>query len=590
MTRPDDITTEAIPRFDRRFFDGDDSVSLVGSGAIGGKATGLVLADRVLRKTYDTGSFEGMTISVPRFVVIGTDVFDAFMKRNELSETALDESAEDDRIANAFQRSDFPVEFAGDLRAIVSSVRTPLAVRSSSLLEDAMYEPFAGIYGTKMIPNNQPDADARFHKLIEAIKFVYASAYFKVARGYFGMTKRDISQEKMAVIIQEVVGRRHDERFYPNISGVAKSYNFYPVGLAKPENGVVDLALGLGKSIVDGDRCWTYCPMFPGCDPPVTLHEQLKNSQTKFWAVNMGKAPEFDPMKETEYMVQGGLPEAELDNTLAEVASTYQPENDRLLPGVGRPGARLLNFAPTIRGGLLPINNLVRDLLAACEKALGAPVEMEFAVTIDHLKRETPRFGFLQVRPMVVSDQKVEVEDGDYKDERTLVASDRVLGNGIIDTISEIVYVKPETFEREKTALIATEIFKVNRRAAEENAQYALIGFGRWGSSDRWLGIPVDWGYITQAKVIVEATLPEMFVDLSQGSHFFHNICGMQIPYFCVRHDSDLSINWDVLNNLEVIEETTYVRRVRVNGHLNVKVDGRSGRGVIQHDCQAETG
>ncbi len=587
MTRPNDITTESIPRFDRRFFDSDDSVSIVGCGPIGGKATGLALADRVLRDTYDTGSFEGMTISVPRFVVIGTDVFDAFMKRNGLSEIALDREAEDDRIANAFQRAEFPAEFAGDLRAIVNAVRTPLAVRSSSLLEDAMYEPFAGVYGTKMIPNNQPDADARFHKLVDAIKFVYASTYFKVARGYFGMTKRDISKEKMAVIIQEVVGRRHDERFYPNISGVARSYNFYSAGHARPEDGVVDLALGLGKSIVDGDRCWTYCPRFPGSDPPVTLHEQLKNSQTKFWAVNMGKAPAFDPMVETEYMVQAGLAEAELDNTLAEVASTYQPENDRLVQGVGRPGARLLNFAPTIRGRLLPINDLVRDLLEAFEKALGTPVEIEFAVTIDHLKRTTPRFGFLQVRPMVVSDQKVTVEDEDYRDKRTIVASDRVLGNGIIDTVTEIVYVKPEAFEREKTAVIAADVFKINRNAARDDAQYALIGFGRWGSSDRWLGIPVDWGHITRAKVIVEATLPEMFVDLSQGSHFFHNICGMQIPYFCVRHDSDLSINWDALSDLEVIEETTYVRRIRVKGRLRVKVDGRTGRGVIQHECQA---
>jgi len=360
-------STKDIPRFDRRFFDSENVVSRIGGGAIGGKASGLAFADRVLEDRFPDQVFEGMEVSVPRLVVLGTDIFDAFMNRNDLYDIALDNIA-DDRIANAFQRAEFPAEFAGDLRGLIGSVHSPLAIRSSSMLEDAMYEPFAGVYGTKMTPNNQPDTDSRYKKLVEGIKFVYASTFFREAKAYGSMTGHTPSEEKMAVIIQEVVGRRYGDRFYPSISGVGRSYNFYSFGHAQPEDGVVDLALGLGKTIVDGGLVWTYCPEYPNANPPFTTSDLLKHTQTEFWAVNMGRPQAYDPIHEMEYLAQSTLREAESDGSLALLASTYQPQNDRIVMGTGADGPRILNFAPVIRLSDIPLNDLVKILLNTCSE------------------------------------------------------------------------------------------------------------------------------------------------------------------------------------------------------------------------------
>lgn len=574
-------STEDIPLFDRNFFNSENVVSRIGGGAIGGKASGLAFAQRVLGDCFPDHVFEGIEVSVPRLVVLGTDIFDAFMSRNDLYETALDDMA-DDRIANAFQRAEFPAEFAGDLRSLIGSVHTPLAIRSSSMLEDAMYEPFAGVYETKMTPNNQPDTDTRYKKLVEGIKFVYASTFFREAKAYGSMTGHTISEEKMAVIIQEVVGHRFDDRFYPSISGVGRSFNFYSFGHAQPEDGVVDLALGLGKAIVDGGLVWTYCPEYPNANPPFTTADLLKNTQTEFWAVNMGKPQAYDPIHEKEYLVQCPLKEAESDGSLALVASTYQPQNDRIVMGIGADGPRVLNFAPVIRLSDIPLNDLVKKLLTACSDGLGAAIEIEFAAVLDTHKESPPRFGLLQVRAMVVSDEQVEVTDSDLKSERVLLASEHVLGNGTNTDLTDIVYVKPEGFLKENTRAIASEINTINRDIVADGKHYVLIGFGRWGSSDPWLGIPVDWGNISGAKVIVEATLPDMNVELSQGSHFFHNITSLQIPYFCVRFDSGFEIDWAWLDQQQIISETEFVRHVWVTSPLVVQLDGRSRRGVIQ--------
>ncbi len=569
-----------IPRFDRRFFESENVVSRIGGGAIGGKASGLAFAHKVLQDRFPKGAFEGMKVSVPRLVVIGTDVFDAFMNRNDLYDIALDDTA-DDRIANAFQRAEFPAEFAGDLRGLITSVKSPLAIRSSSMLEDAMYEPFAGVYGTKMTPNNQPDTNARYKKLVEGVKFVYASTFFREAKAYGAMTGHSPKEEKMAVIIQEVVGSRHDDRFYPSISGVGRSFNFYTFGHAQPEDGVVDLALGLGKTIVDGGLAWTYCPEYPNANPPFTTAELLKNTQTEFWVVNMGKPPAFDPIHETEYLVKSTLKEAERDGSLAQVASTYQPQNDRIVMGIGSDGPRVLNFAPIIRLGDIPLNTLIKSLLSACSEELGAAIEMEFALILDPRRKSPPRFGLLQVRPMVVSDEQIEVTDADMKSERVLLASECVLGNGAMANLSDIVYVKPDTFQKENTRAIASEINTINQQVIADKRRYVLIGFGRWGCSDPWLGIPVDWGNISGVQVLVEATLPDMHVELSQGSHFFHNLTSLQLCYFSVPHTGPYSIDWAWLQAQETVFETDFVRHIRLEAPLLIKVDGRLSKGVI---------
>ena len=572
-----------LPAFDRHFWDGTFRFTRIGTGALGGKASGLAFAKDLLAETIDASPFPDIDVNVPTMAVITTDCFDEFIARNRLGELRVEELP-DDHIGHAFQQADLPVELLGDLRALIAQVKTPLAVRSSSLLEDALDRPFAGVYGTKMIPNNQFDQDTRFRRLTEAIKFVYASTYFREARDYIKTTGHDPNEEKMAVILQEVVGERHGDRFYPDVSGVARSYNFYPAGPARPEEGVASLALGLGKTIVDGGMAWTFSPAYPKKPPPFgSVQELLRGTQTEFWAVNMGKPPAYDPVSETEYLVRAGLKDAEADDVLRFLASTFDPARDRVVPGLGASGPRILDFAPLLVWEQFPLNSLIRALLKASEEAVGANVEIEFAVTI-HTGRDEPpraRLGFLQVRPMVVSEQSVDVSVEDLSDPRAIIASDAVMGNGITDDIHDIVFVRPERFSPMQTPVIAQQLELINRQLSDQHQPFLLIGFGRWGSSHPSLGIPVVWSQISGARVIVEATLPEMNVELSQGSHFFHNLSSFRASYFMVRHDGRFAIDWQWLNRQPIVQETEFVRHVRSVGALTVRVDGRAGRGVI---------
>ena len=572
-----------LPSFDRHFWNDAVPFTRIGNGALGGKASGLAFARDLIARDIAPADSPGIEINVPTMAVIATDCFDQFIARNHLGQLPIDEMP-DDRIGLAFEQADLPAELLGDLRALITQVKTPLAIRSSSLLEDALNRPFAGVYATKMIPNNQFDADTRFRLLVEAVKYVYASTYFREARDYIKTTGRDPSEEKMAVIIQEVVGRRHGDRFYPDVSGVARSYNFYPTGPARPEDGVASLALGLGKTIVDGGVSWTYSPAYPKNPPPFgSVQELLRGTQTEFWAVNMGKPPAYDPVSETEYLVTAGLKEADADDVLRYLASTFDPVRDRVVPGTGSNGPRILNFAPLVVMEQFPINRVIQALLKAAENALGANVEIEFAVTI-HETRGQParaRLGFLQVRPMVVSEDVVEVSASDLSDSRAILASDMVMGNGVSEDIQDIVFVRPEGFSPMQTPVIAHQLEAINRQLSDERRPFLLIGLGRWGSSHPSLGIPVVWSQISGARAIVEATLPEMNVELSQGSHFFHNLSSFRTCYFMVRHDGPHTIDWDWLNRQPVVQETELVRHVRPAGTLTVRVDGRSRRGVV---------
>jgi hypothetical protein len=572
-----------LPIFDRNFWDGKFSFTRIGNGALGGKASGLVSIKGLLVQAIDPTTYPDVEVNVPTMAVIAAGCFDQFMERNRLLGLPFDELT-DDRIGHAFQQADLPVELLGDLRALGQQVKTPLAIRSSSLLEDALDRPFAGVYATKMIPNNQFDADTRFRRLVEAIKFVYASTFFREARDYIRTTGRHPKEEKMAVIIQEVVGQRHDDRFYPDLSGVGRSYNFYSIPPAMPEDGVVNLALGLGKTIVDGGVSWTYSPAYPKKPPPFgDVRELLSGTQTEFWAVNMGKPPAYDPVSEVEYLARADMKDAEADGVLRFVASTYDPARDRVVPGVGSRGARILDFAPLLVLEYFPLNSLVRELLRAAEDALKAKVEIEFAVTIEQSRGQAAslRLGFLQVRPMVVSEEIVEVTEEDLSDSAAIVASDMVMGNGIEEGIQDVVFVRPETFSAMQTPVIAGHLESMNRGLIAERRPYLLIGFGRWGSSHPSLGVPVDWSQVSGAKTIVEATLPDMNVELSQGSHFFHNLSSFRASYFMVRHDGPFPINWEWLNRQPVVHETEFVRHVRPSAPLSVRVDGRRARGVV---------
>jgi hypothetical protein len=574
-----------VPPFDRTFFRSAEPMTRIGGGSLGGKALGLARIRDLLERETETLRFPGIGLYVPKLVVLATDVFDAFVERNGLRDLATADVT-DESIARAFLQAELPVEVAGDLRALVEEVRTPLAVRSSSLLEDALFRPFAGVYETKMVANNQPDADGRYRRLVEAVKLVLASTWFSGARSYVRATAHAITDEKMAVVIQEVVGARHDLRFYPEVSGVGRSWNFFPAKGVSPKDGVVNLALGLGKTIVDGGVSWIYSPSRPQAPPPFgSLRDVLRNTQLTFWAVNMGPAA-YDPIAETEFLVECDLAAADYDGTLSHVASTYDPRRDRLVPGTGVPGPRVVDFAPLRLHADAPVTDLVREMLAAGERALDGPVEIELAMAVPRHGFEGTRVGFLQLRPMLVSEAEVEIGDAELASPDLIVGSERVMGNGVLTGIRDVVYVKPAGFEPRSTPQIAGELDRWNRELVGEGRPYLLVGPGRWGSSDPWLGIPVQWGQIAGAKIIVESTLPGMDVEASQGAHFFHNIVGFEVFYLCVGHTERAAggrgfVDWDWLDRQPAAAETAHLRRLTLDRPLRIEVDGRSGRGGV---------
>lgn len=559
--------------------------TLIGSGALGGKARGLAFMKAILQESPEIRRVcesASVTIGIPTLTVLTTDLFDEFLKLNRLHDMAYAAASDDYLLAHAFQHADLPVMMLGDLRSLLQHIHTPLAIRSSSLLEDSLDEPLAGIYTTKMIPNNQAALDVRFQKLAEAIKLVYASTFFTHAKNYLKATRHTLADEKMAVIIQEVVGLRQGECFYPNISGVARSYNFYPTGKAAAGDGVVNLALGLGKTIVDGGVSWFYSPAYPTVFPPSrSPRDLLKQTQLHFWAINMGSQRTYDPFHEAEYLIQPHIVEAEKDGTLDWVASTYNAQSDRIDIGLSGNGPRVLTFAPILQLQRLPLNEILKVLLSACKQAIGSEVEIEFALTFDPKRNIPPKFGFLQVRPMAVSSAVIEISDTEFSGERVLARSDEVLGNGEHNRIVDIVYVEPDGFDAKETPQIAQEIAAINAALVEQGRKYLLIGFGRWGSADPWLGIPVHWSQIHGAQVIIEATLPQMNPDLSQGSHFFHNLIGFQVLYFAVKHSQPEGIDWNWLRRQPATHERRFVRHIHLDAPLRVKVDGRTRKGVI---------
>ncbi len=476
-----------VPRFARRFFDPASRMARVGEGELGGKAQGLARARAVLEARDPEAISDELRLDVPALVVLASGFFETFVERNRLA-GLLESGADDREIAAAFHAAPIPAEMVGDLRALAAEVRVPLAVRSSSALEDALGQPFAGVYGTKMIPCNQPDAEARFRSLLDAIKFVWASTYFAGARAYLASTSHRGGSERMAVIVQEVVGRGHGERFYPDISGVARSYSFYSIGGARPEEGVADLAVGLGKTIVDGGVCWTFSPARPKAAPPfASARDRMRSTQTEFWSVRVGAPPPHDPMAETEFLVRSGLGEAEADGALRWTASTYEAASDRLWPGLGRAGPRVIDFAPLLTYGEIPLATTLRDLLTACEHELGVPVEIEFALSMP--PREPVRFGLLQVRPLFVSSEIVELDEARLSAPDCVVRSRSAFGNGRRQ-IEDVLVVDPERFEARATPAIALELERLNRALVAEGPSLVADRFRALGQLRSLAGDP----------------------------------------------------------------------------------------------------
>ncbi len=549
----------------------------LGSGEIGGKASGLVRVQEILSSLFPDNRFGSYIVDIPEMVVVRTGLFRDFIEKNRLADVVT-AGVSDGGIASAFLQGEFSPMFSGDLLSLVTRTATPLAVRSSSLLEDALAEPFAGIYITKMIPNNQLSPAERFRKLMEAIKLVYASVYFEEARAYTAAAGKGEQNEEMAVILQEVVGSRRGSRFYPAVSGVARSWNYYPTGNGEPCDGVVNCALGLGKTIVDGGKSWPFCPKFPASPPPYSgIKDLLNSTQTDFYAVNLAETYRYDPTGEAEFLTREPLSTAESDGVLETLCSTYDHVSDRLVQGIPGPGPRIVDFSSLLSGDD-EFPDLIRTLLEGAQAHTGGPVEMEFAADFSAGAAEK-RFRILQLRPLAVHEKNVDLSFVKEDPARILIEAERCSGNGVVDSISDIVYLVPERFKPGATVGIGPEIGEIDRRIRSENRKYLLIGFGRWGSSDPWLGIPVRWAEIAGAGAITESVFPNMYPDFSQGSHFFHNISNLGIPYLSV--GSMERINWKWLSAQPAASESGHVRHVRTEKPITVWVDGKNGTGGV---------
>ena len=562
-------------------------ISKLGEGSIGGKARGLVFMDKVLQRFVSKEVYHKIKIAIPRSLILGTDIFDEFIQKNQLMPFCLHETS-DMRIAHAFLNAELPPTVIGDLRDFAINTKKPLAIRSSSLLEDALYQPFAGIYATKMVPNNHLEIANRFQQIVDGIKLVYASTFFRQAKNYIESTQHRIEEEKMAVIIQEVVGRNWNNRYYPIISGVARSYNYYPTGHSKPEDGVAHLAFGLGKTIVDGGISLRFTPKYPQVISQFNnLEDMLKNSQKKFYAINMKPVFSKATADEDEFLLQFQIKDAELDGTLQYVASTYSYQEERLFEHLNVSGARIISFASILKYEQFPLAPLLEDLLHICEESMGTPVEIEFALDFDAFNLKEIEFGFLQVRPMVSAASFQSVELASFERSEALCFSDQVLGNGSRNDLRHIVFVRPDIFDPAKTREIAREVEEFNQFMKSNNFNYLLIGPGRWGSSDPWLGVPVQWGQISEARVIVEANLENMLVDPSQGSHFFQNITSLGIGYFTVPYDSKKSfIDWEWLQKQKLLKAFERVVCVELEEPLSVQMDGKNSTGMILKSIQ----
>jgi CheY-like chemotaxis protein len=566
--------------FSRTDYSTEKIFQVIGEGSLGGKARGLAFIDKILKNYLEPSYFPGIKISIPRTVVLATEVFTQFMELNNLYEIAL-QNTDDDYIIREFIHADLPAATLGDLREIIIKANFPLAVRSSSLLEDAIYQPFAGVYSTIMLPNSSLDIETRYHNLVQAVKYVYASVFFQNAKNYIEATGNRIEEEKMAVIIQETIGTKFEHYFYPHFSGVARSYNYYPFGNSGPKDGIINLALGLGKTIVEGDISLQYSPAYPSVLPQFASSKSLlQMSQHDFWAINLNSDFIRKVPNENQFLGKLGINDAERHGSLNYIASTYSPDNDSFYEGIHRQGPRVLDFAPILKSQAVPLNDILRLLLKMSEASINTPVEIEFAVKLGENGKQNAEFGFLQVRPMVMPEYNVKIDLSNLPENKILLTSNITMGNGSF-TLDTILFVKPEAFVQSKTRQISEEIKKINMRILKEGRKYVLIGPGRWGTQDEWLGIPVVFSSISAAQVIVETPMPELVIDPSQGSHFFHNITSFKIIYMASRLNDEFSVDWNWLNSLSVEEETQYIKLVRPEKPVQIIADGHKSIGVI---------
>ncbi|MDR2920404.1 MAG: PEP/pyruvate-binding domain-containing protein [Tannerella sp.] len=569
--------------YQRDRFDEYSNFARIGEGSLGGKGRGLAFIGAMIKR-YPQLEQDNFSVNIPKTVVLCTDIFDEFMESNDLYQVALS-NMDDEVILDYFLRASLPTHLIDDLMAFFDVLKRPIAIRSSSLLEDAHYQPFAGVYSTYMVPNI-PDRYEMLRAVSDAIKGVYASVFFKDSKAYMTATSNIIDQEKMAVVLQEVVGTQFGDRLYPLISGVARSLNFYPIGHEKAEDGIANIALGLGKYIVDGGMTLRFSPRHPQNILQMSTTEfALRETQTRFLALDLKNMPTKIMVDDAFNLLRLTLKDADEDGALKYITSTYDPYDMIIREGYYPGGRKILSFANILEHNLFPLASTLDNLLQIGQKEMGRPVEIEFAVNINPANRDRASFYFLQIRPIVDQSEMIEEDLTLINKEDTLLYSTSALGHGITNNVQDILYVKTESFNPSNNQLIVYDLEKINKLFTEKEKNYVLVGPGRWGSEDPWLGIPVKWPHISNARVIVESSLENYRIDPSQGTHFFQNLTSFGVGYFTV--NPTIGDGWfdeDYLNALPAELETKYLRLVHFDHPITIKIDGRRSLGVVMKE------
>lgn len=572
-----------ISDFNKETFDVTTTFARIGGGSLGGKARGLGFVNNLLANFEIRYRFDKVKIFVPSAVVLATDVFDQFLNDNNLLDFALRSHDDDELMKRFFSAKKFTKNALNELKSFLEIVNEPLAVRSSSLLEDSQGQPFAGVYETFMLPNNHPDLNVRLKQLLHAIKRIYVSVFFKKSKDYIKVTTYRLEEEKMAVIIQKLVGAEHNGKYYPEFSGVAKSYNFYPNSPLKSTDGTVAVAPGLGKTIVDGGLSFRFCPKYPTHPMQFgSLNDLLKYSPHDFYALDLKEEYTDKNINEERLIKKYPLTEAENDNTLATVGSTYSHDNRTIYDGVEHPGPKIFTLAPILKYKVFPLPEILDLLLEMGSWGTGSPVELEFAVNLTVPEGKPKEFSLLQMRPLVVSSEIEELELDKFESQNLLCKSDQVLGHGLINNVRDIVFVDIEKFDRKLSREVAHEIAQFNAMLVGEGKPYLLIGLGRWGTLDPWLGIPVTWEQINGAKAIIESNFTDFNVSPSQGSHFFQNLTAFKIGYFTVDNFAEQGfIDWDWLQQLNFTEKKNFTKYIRMEKPITIKINGHHNKGII---------
>jgi DNA-binding NarL/FixJ family response regulator len=571
-----------VVNFEAGDFDLETEFFKIGKGSLGGKARGLAFMSNLLQRVAEIHkTYDGVRLGIPQTLVITTDGFDAFVAENDLKGFATNQ-ASDQAVAEAFKRAVFPQALADNLRAYLARVDYPLAVRSSSLLEDAKFRAYAGLYRTCMLSNDHLSLDFRLKQLIEAITLVYASTYFTGPKAFAQRVGHRTEEEKMGVIIQRLVGEPCEGRFYPALSGVAQSYNYYPFGPMKPEDGIATIALGLGKTVMEGGKALRFSPRHPQLLPQrSSVNDILENSQRHFFSLRLGGPYPALGIGEDPNLEKREVTDAAAEPAVKALCGAYIPEEGRIRESFDRGGYPVLTFSQVLKYDLFPLAPLLCDALALGQEGIGSPVELEFSVNLKPITGGQPEFAFLQLRPMTARAEQVQVDILEDEAARAFCVSQRGLGNGERTEIADIVYVKPEAFDAGRTVEIAREIGRLNAALLKDQRKYLLIGPGRWGSADRWLGIPVSWAEICGVGAMIETTAPQLSAEPSQGSHFFHNITTLEITYCTVDPKRGERLDWDWIRSLPKAAETRFAAHVRLPQPFVIKADGRSSQCVM---------